>query len=438
MGGAGLGLLLAGAALLLPRARGGSSLEELCDCTVRTDYGWKCACGNPASDPSIDGCCNLRKGSCNDFCGAGGDSLAQLRDEVCRDTQLAGATIRAGAVCTRLKKLASESSPAAGGGAGPAPAPGGGGGSTQQRRAAALEAAFQAQAISLAQYELAATALAAELEGAAPPPPLPCVSWRQTGGCDATGSQLEPQNDRPCSASIAPGSSGFCECEGGVKRGMTGCEGTARFTCEAVCAGTPPSDGGGVTDCAQALSCEDCRAADCAWCIGGRKCVEDKPWICAGDTDHIGKIGKVKQCPTTQELDRLWEARREREASAELELQRLRAAAESCPPDQEGGCGADEGAAGAGETDPALAKQQHAEELSRRVEEAAAGKGGKEQPYAVLGVEAEATQGEIRKAYRKLSLRFHPDKNEGSADAQAAFAEIVDAYEILGDPDTRT
>ena len=56
----------------------------------------------------------------------------------------------------------------------------------------------------------------------------------------------------------------------------------------------------------------------------------------------------------------------------------------------------------------------------------------------MLGVEAEATQGEIRKAYRKLSLRFHPDKNEGSADAQAAFAEIVDAYEILGDPETRT
>jgi hypothetical protein len=39
-------------------------------------------------------------------------------------------------------------------------------------------------------------------------------------------------------------------------------------------------------------------ALGCAWCIGGRKCVEDKPWICAGDTDHIGTIGKVKQVRT--------------------------------------------------------------------------------------------------------------------------------------------
>jgi curved DNA-binding protein CbpA len=45
--------------------------------------------------------------------------------------------------------------------------------------------------------------------------------------------------------------------------------------------------------------------------------------------------------------------------------------------------------------------------------------------------------GVFLQAYRKLSLRFHPDKNEGSVDAQTAFADIVDAYEILGDPEVR-
>ena len=48
--------------------------------------------------------------------------------------------------------------------------------------------------------------------------------------------------------------------------------------------------------CGGHLSCEDCRANGCAWCIAARLCVEDKPWKCTGEDDHIGNVGKVKSC----------------------------------------------------------------------------------------------------------------------------------------------
>ena len=53
-------------------------------------------------------------------------------------------------------------------------------------------------------------------------------------------------------------------------------------------------------------------------------------------------------------------------------------------------------------------------------------------PYAVLGVPRDATAGAIRKAFRALSLRYHPDKNVGDASASAAFIEVAAAYEIVG------
>jgi len=172
-------------------------------------------------------------------------------------------------------------------------------------------------------------------------------------------------------------------------------------------------------------------ALGCAWCIGGRKCVEDKPWICAGDTDHIGAIGKVKQCPVPEDLERLYGERRAREVEAGAELERLRATAETCSPEKKeaGDCAADEQEGSDGE-----GGEGHAEELARRVANAAADKGGKVQPYAVLGVAPEATQSEIKKAYRKLSLRFHPDKNDGSVEAQVSPQAILQRFRRLIDP----
>ena len=52
--------------------------------------------------------------------------------------------------------------------------------------------------------------------------------------------------------------------------------------------------------------------------------------------------------------------------------------------------------------------------------------------YKILGVKKDATQDEIKKAFRKLSVKWHPDKNQGNKEAEGKFKEIVEAYEILG------
>lgn len=57
--------------------------------------------------------------------------------------------------------------------------------------------------------------------------------------------------------------------------------------------------------------------------------------------------------------------------------------------------------------------------------------------YIVLGVEREATDADIRKAYRRLARRFHPDINPGDREAAARFSVILTAYETLIDPDRR-
>lgn len=57
--------------------------------------------------------------------------------------------------------------------------------------------------------------------------------------------------------------------------------------------------------------------------------------------------------------------------------------------------------------------------------------------YEVLGVEKNADEAAIKKAYRGLAMKFHPDRNPGDASAEAKFKEAAEAYEVLSDADKR-
>ena len=57
--------------------------------------------------------------------------------------------------------------------------------------------------------------------------------------------------------------------------------------------------------------------------------------------------------------------------------------------------------------------------------------------YSTLGISRNASHDEIKKAYRKLAIKYHPDKNQGDAEAEKRFKEVSEAYEVLGDEQKR-
>src|SRR6476659_9412452 len=57
--------------------------------------------------------------------------------------------------------------------------------------------------------------------------------------------------------------------------------------------------------------------------------------------------------------------------------------------------------------------------------------------YSTLGVPRGASDDDIKKAYRKLAMQYHPDRNNGAKDAEEKFKEITEAYDVLRDPQKR-
>ncbi len=57
--------------------------------------------------------------------------------------------------------------------------------------------------------------------------------------------------------------------------------------------------------------------------------------------------------------------------------------------------------------------------------------------YEVLGTDRNASTDDIKKAYRKLALKYHPDRNKGDKGAEDKFKEATEAYEVLRDSEKR-
>ena len=57
--------------------------------------------------------------------------------------------------------------------------------------------------------------------------------------------------------------------------------------------------------------------------------------------------------------------------------------------------------------------------------------------YEVLGINRDSSESDLKKVYRRLAMKFHPDKNPDDPDAEKHFTEVKEAYEVLSNPEKR-
>lgn len=200
-----------------------------------------------------------------------------------------------------------------------------------------------------------------------PPTALRCLAWRQTAGCSASG-QREPHGDKPCSATIGAGASGFCECSGGRAMAVS-CD-HREFTCQDACTRLDEHT------CVQWRQTGDCRSD------GPREPHLDRPCDQLVDTGMSGFC----ECGGGRTI-------------------------------RKPGCKYSELA------DPFTCKDECE---------------GEPDLYEVLGLDVSAGEKELKSAFRKLSLKYHPDKTANNPELSRRFNLVRDAYEVLVDSEQRS
>jgi DnaJ-class molecular chaperone len=233
-----------------------------------------------------------------------------------------------------------------------------------------------------------------------------CIGWRQTSECDPDQDR-EEDGDKDCKTTIHSGSSGYCECANNVRAGYVTCK-HEQFTCEETCQRTNVLGyledtvwewnswrnvefrSGGIFF-APEYYCRD--GVSCAWSIvNGNTIAID--WSGAGM--HTVKLSADRRSMEGQRYDgdKCSGVFQKRDTSAGDERHKKQRAENGADDDED-------------------------------------------DLYNVLGVDPDAQENDIKKVYRRLSRKYHPDKNRNNPEAAVMFEKIREAYEVVGDPDKR-